>query len=249
VSAPFTSDIDPLVRKIESVAPFALSEAERAALLGLPMQVQALRADQDVIREGDRPSRCCILLEGFASTYKTTLGGKRQITAFYIAGDIPDLMSLHLRVLDASIGTLTPCRVAFIQHEPMRELCERHPRIAAVLWRTTLIDGAVFREWMLNVGQREAYARLAHLLCEVVTRMGAVGLAEGHSCKMPITQTELGDATGISTVHVNRTLQELRGDGLISLRDGTLTVHDWEGLSGAGEFDATYLHLEPREAA
>jgi CRP-like cAMP-binding protein len=249
VSAPSPSDIDPLVRKIESIAPFALAEAERAAILGLPLQVQALRTDQDVVREGDRPSRCCVLLEGFATTYKTTLAGKRQITAFYIAGDVPDLMSVHLGVLDASIATLTPCRVAFIQHEAVREMCVRHPRLAALFWRTTLIDGAIFREWMLNVGQRASHARLAHVLCEIVTRMGAVGLAHGHACEMPITQTELGDATGISTVHVNRTLQELRAEGLISLRGGTLTVLDWDGLRSAGEFDPTYLHLEQTRAA
>ncbi len=246
-----TSSIDtqPLVRKIESISLLALSEDERTALAELPMQVQTLRADQDIVREGDRPSRCCALLEGFTCVYKMTRDGKRQITAFHIPGDIPDLQSLHLKVLDNSVSTLTACAVGFIPHEALRDLCRSHPRIADTLWRETLIDASIFREWMLNIGRREAYSRLAHLLCEMVTRMRAVGLVDDQTCELPITQGELADATGISTVHVNRTLQELRGAGLITLRAGALTVNDWDGLKRAGEFDPTYLHLMRREAA
>ncbi len=183
------------------------------------------------------------------STYKVTEGGKRQINAFQIAGDIPDLLSLHLRTLDVSLCTLTPCRVAFIQHEPLRELCRAYPRIADAFWRQTLIEGSVIREWMLNVGRREAYDRLSHLLCELVTRMRAVGLVRDHACELPITQGEFADATGLSTVHVNRTIQELRAAGLIRLKGKVLTVLDWEGLKRAGEFSPVYLHLEQLEAA
>ena len=241
------SDPTLLVRKLESIA--SLSSEERAALMSLPMQVSDIRADQDIVREGDRPSRSCLLLEGFACTYKVTGDGRRQILAFYIPGDLPDLHSLHLRVLDNSLGTLTPCTVGFIQHEALNELCANHPRIAAALWRETLVDGSIFREWLLNTGRREARGRIAHLLCEMVIRMNAVGLAPDNGCELPITQNELGDATGMSTVHVNRTLQELRGDRLINLTGRMLHVLDWEGLMQAGDFDATYLHLERREAA
>ena len=118
-----------------------------------------------------------------------------------------------------------------------------HPRISVVFWRDTLIDAAVFREWVVNVGRREAYGRIAHVLCEVYVRLRAVGLVNGHAFQMPVTQAELGDATGMSTVHVNRTLQQLRGDDLITLRSGSVTVLDWERLRQAGEFDPTYLHL------
>ena len=117
------------------------------------------------------------------------------------------------------------------------------PRVADVLWRDTLIDGAVFREWMMGIGRRSAEARIAHLLCEVLVRMRAVGLATAQACELPITQAELGDALGLSTVHVNRSLQELRAKRLITLRGSILTVEDWEGLKEAGEFDPTYLHL------
>ena len=125
-----------IIRKLEST--FRLSDEERAALEALPMQVQAIRADQDIVREGDRPTRCFALLEGFTATYKMTGDGKRQIHSWHVPGDIPDLQSLHLRVLDFSIGTLTPCRVGFIQHEPLRELCRRQPRIMEAFWRETL---------------------------------------------------------------------------------------------------------------
>ena len=152
-------------------------------------------------------------------------------------------------MLDISIGTITPCTVGFIQHEAARDLCERHPRIGSAFWRDTLIQAAVFREWVTNVGRREAYGRVAHLLCEIVVRMRAVGLAEGHACDLPMTQNELADATGMSTVHVNRTLQELRGDGLITLKGASLTVLDWEALKHAGDFDPTYLHLRTQDAA
>ena len=241
------SNPHPLIRKLESI--FTLSDQERETLVNLPMQVMDIRADQDIVREGDRPSRSCLLLEGFACTNKITGEGKRQIMAFYISSDIPDLQSLHLIVLDTSLGTITPCRVGFIQHETLRDLCGRFPRIASAFWRDTLIEASIFREWITNVGRREAYSRMAHILCELVVRLRAVGLAQDHTCDLPITQSELADATGLTPVHVNRVLQKLRGAGLITLKGGVLSVLDWDGLKKAGDFDPTYLHLEQEQAA
>jgi CRP-like cAMP-binding protein len=146
--------------------------------------------------------------------------------------------------MDHSIGTLTPCKIAYIPHSALLDIIDRYPRITRALWRDTLIDAAVFREWMVGLGRRSSYERIARLLCEVYLRCEAVGLTNGHSYPFPITQTELGDATGLSLVHVNRTLQELRGDGLITLQARTVTVEDWEGLKRAGEFDPKYLHLD-----
>jgi CRP-like cAMP-binding protein len=242
MDASFNPAIKPLIRKLEIIV--SLDENERAALLNLPLQLTNLRADQDIVREGDRPSRSCALLEGFACTFKVTAEGKRQITAFYIPGDIPDLQSLHLEVLDSSLGTLTPCTVGFIQHEALHDLCDRHPRIARALWRETLIDASIFREWTVNVGRREAYARIAHILCELMARLKVMGLAKDHTCEIPITQGEFADATGLSNVHVNRVLQELRRDGLITLKGNTLVALDWDQLRLAGDFDPTYLHLQ-----
>jgi CRP-like cAMP-binding protein len=238
---------NPLIRKLESI--FAITDEERQALENLPMQVGVIKADQDIVREGDSPSRCCVILSGFACTYKVTAQGKRQIVSFNIPGDIPDLQSLHLKVLDNSIGTISPCSVGFIAHEALRDLCARHPRITAALWRETLIDASIFREWVMNVGQREGSSRMAHVLCELLVRLRAVGLVEDHVCDLPITQAEFADALGFTTVHVNRVLQQMRTDGLIELKGERLFVPDWEKLKKAGEFDATYLHLEDERAA
>ena len=175
--------------------------------------------------------------------------GKRQIVSFNLPGDIPDLQSLHLRVLDNGISTISPCRIGFIAHEVLRDICERYPRLASAFWRETLIDGAIFREWVLNVGQRDAYQRMAHVLCELLTRLRAVDLAEDYSCDLPITQSEFADAMGVTTVHVNRVLQQMRAEGLVELKGDRLNVPDWERLKQVGEFDPTYLHLESTQAA
>ena len=153
-------------------------------------------------------------------------------------------MSLQLKTMDHSLGTLTPCKLGFIQHDPMRELLRQHPRLTDVFWRDTLIDASIFREWMLGLGRRDAKTRVAHLFCEMVMRLRAVGLEQDNSVPLPLTQNEVGDALGLSTVHVNRTLQELRGENLVEWENGVLTVLDWEGLKLTGEFDPTYLHQD-----
>jgi CRP-like cAMP-binding protein len=230
-----------MIRKLESI--FPLSDEERQALDGLPVQVTLYKPDRDIVRIGDRPSQCCLILEGFTCVYKITAEGKRQIAALHVPGDIPDLQSLHLKVLDNSVATVSPCTLGFISHEALHDLCNRYPRITAALWRETLVDGSIFREWMTRIGRREAYNRMAHLLCELLVRLKAVGLAEDETFDLPITQTELADAIGASTVHVNRVLQELRADGLIRSRGTQVQILDWEGLKEAGDFDPLYLHL------
>jgi CRP-like cAMP-binding protein len=237
----------PLVRKLESI--FTLMDDERQALLNLPMQVVVIKEGQDIVRAGDSPSRSCLLLSGFTCTYKITGAGKRQIVSFGIPGDMPDLQSLHLDILDNSVSTLTQCRVGFIAHEVLRDLCDRFPRITTAFWRESLIDAAIFREWVTNVGQREAYARMAHIFCELIVRLRAVGLVEDHRCDLPITQAEFADAIGVSTVHVNRVLQEMRANGIIELSGDRLYVPDWETLKRAGDFDPVYLHLKKEQAA
>jgi CRP-like cAMP-binding protein len=236
-----------MIRKLDSI--FPLSEEERQALQDLPVQITVINADQDIVRIGDRPSQCCLLLEGYTCVYKLTSEGKRQIMALHVPGDIPDLQSLHLKVLDNSIATICPCTVGFIQHEDLRRMCERHPRITAALWRETLVDASVFREWLLNIGRRESYTRMAHLLCEFLVRLKVVGLAEDGTFDLPITQVELADAIGTSTVHVNRVLQALRAEGLIETKSTQVTIPDWERLKEVGDFDPLYLHLVEDDAA
>lgn len=237
----------PLIRKLESIA--TLSHEERAALQRLPMQIRDMRPDQDIVREGDRPSQCCLILEGFAASYKLRPNGKRQTMAFYIAGDIPDLQSLHIEVMDMNLSAMAPSKVAFIQHSHVRDLCHSYPRLGDVFWRETLIDASVFREWMLCIGRRSATQHMAHVFCELLLRLKAIGLVEDNSFAFPITQGELGDALGLSFVHVNRVLQGLREKNLIAWERSTVTILDPEGLAALGEFDPRYLHISRKKAA
>lgn len=240
--SPHPPSIHWLLRKLDSIV--HLPSEERKAIAALPIKIANLRADQDIVREGDRTSRSCILLEGIACSFKVTGEGRRQISAFHFPGDCPDMQSLHLEVLDSSVGTISPCVVGFVEHEVIHRLCDVRPKVAAALWRTTLIDAAVFREWVTNVGQRQAYSRTAHLFCEIVVRMRAIGLVDDDSLELPITQAELGEATGLSSVHINRTLQGLRAKRLLSWKGTTFKVLDWDGLQKAGDFDRAYLHLK-----
>ena len=230
----------PLIRKLERLGP--LADEERGMLEDLPLTPRRVVADRDLVGEGQRPTHCQFLIEGFACRYKMSKDGKRQIVAFHIPGDMVDLTSLLLGEMDHGIGTLTPVQVASIPHATLLGWTRSCPNLGYLLWRDTLIDAAVFREWVVNVGRRSALARTAHLLCELVARLRAVGLARDHACDLPISQVELADALGLSYVHVNRMLRELRGEGLIELGGGTLVVPDWEGLKRAGEFDPIYLH-------
>jgi len=232
--------LSPLIQKFQASS--LLTENERQVIRNLPFRPADIKADEVITREGDRPTRSCLLLDGMACSYKVTGTAKRQIVGFHLAGDIPDLQSLYLRTLDQSIVTLTPCKVAFVLHEAVRGICDRYPRIAAAFWRCTLVEAAISREWITNIGQRAAYSRLAHLCCELFVRSQAVGLARGNVISFPITQAELADAVGLSGVHVNRSLQAMRASKLIELGKGELKVLDWRGLQDMGDFDPTYLH-------
>ncbi|WP_407521833.1 Crp/Fnr family transcriptional regulator [Methylobacterium oryzisoli] len=244
---PSSSPLHPLIRKLESIA--TLTDDEKQAVTSLPARSRTLEPRQEIVRDGDRPSQCCLLVEGWLYRSKTLGDGKRQILALHVPGDMPDLHSLHLPVLDHTLATLTRAIVAFIPHENMHELVTAHPGIAAALWRDTLIDAAIFREWITGLGRRDARARIAHLFCEMYVKLHAVGLAADQCCEFPLTQAEMSDALGLSTVHVNRTVQELRAEQLISWSGRSLQILDWTGLVAAGEFDPTYLHVQKRAAS
>ncbi|MEQ4540273.1 MAG: Crp/Fnr family transcriptional regulator [Billgrantia sp.] len=238
---------DLMIRKLDSI--FPLSDEERGALQQLPILLKGIKADREIVGIGERPAQSCLILEGFTCSYKLSHMGKRQIMALHVPGDMPDLQSLHLAVMDMSIASISSCTVGFIQHEDLRRLCEQHPRLTAAFWRETLVDASIYREWLLNVGQRSAYTRMAHLVCEILIRLKAVGLVEKWSFQWPITQEKLADALGITAVHVSRTLQALRADGLIRIEKTQVSVPDWERLKEAGEFDPLYLHLQVRKGA
>lgn len=230
-----------LLRKLESVT--ELSGEERQALLDLPITLKRFDANVDIVTEGETTRQCCLIIEGLACRYKLVNSGERQIMSLHIPGDVPDLHSLHIETMDHSLGTLTPVLVGFISHDAVRRVTRSSYRVAEAFWREALIDAAIFREWMVGIGRRSAPSRLAHFLCEFVTKMEAVGLSDGVTCELPMTQTEIGDALGLSTVHTNKKLRELRAAKLIELRGRRLKVLDWAGLCELGEFDAAYLHL------
>ena len=230
-----------LIRHLEQFGP--LSEAEKQALAGAATRVRVFGPDEDLVSDGDHPTDCKLILSGFACTYKLLPDGRRQILSFQIPGDICDLHGFFLGAMDHAVGTLTQGSVAIIPHEVLLDLTDTYPRIARALSQSTLVDAAIFREWMVGMGRRSAHARIAHLLCEMGLRLQAVGLAQDGSHDLPVTQAELADAFGLTGVHVNRTLQQLRREGLITLRGRTVTVHDWDCLMRAGGFDPGYLHV------
>ncbi len=226
-----------------------LSDDDGAALGRLPVHEAVVAMGQDVVRAGDPADRCAIVLEGLAFGYKLTGDGRRQILCFHLAGDMPDLQSLRFGRADTGVGAVTGCRVGYVPYAALRDLCSRRPSLTEVLWRETLVQAAIVREWLLNVGRRDAFARLAHLMCEMVFRQRAAGLTSDHSCGFPFTQTLLADALGLSTVHVNRTLQRLRADGLVEWEARRLMVLDWQRLCTVADFDPTYLHIGPEALA
>lgn len=236
-----------LTRKLEQFG--ELSSEERQILENLPIDVRQLGAGHDLEREGQRSSQCLLLLNGMVCRYRLMQDGQRQIMSFHFPGDILDLSGLLLGKLDHGLGTLTPVEIAPIAHATLLDWIQRHPGLGRLLWQDTLVDAAVFREWVVNVGRRPAYARTAHLLCEMATRLQAVEPLQDNLCNLPVTATELADATGLSVVHVNRVLQELSTKRLVEARGKTLTVLDLDGLKHAGGFDPHYLHQRAMPAA
>ena len=234
------SDGSILARKLSSHA--ELSQADWDAILDLPIRVKTYEADQEIVHDGDRPTECGVVLEGFAFRHKMVIDGRRQIMSFHPAGDMPDLQSMYLRTMDHGIGALVRTKMGFISHRVVEELARSRKSINTALWREALIDAAVTREWMIGLGRRSAYERMAHLLCEMALRLEAVGLSSRNEFRFPATQMELADALGLSTVHANRIIQELRRSHMITWRGAVIAIRDWDGLCGAAGFDPAYLH-------
>lgn len=221
-----------------------LSPEDKAAVENISRVTRMVPARRDLIREGERPEYLYLIVEGWACRYKTLPDGRRQIVSFSIPGDFCDLNVYVLKGMDHSIGAITRLAVANVSRTEMDNLTENYPRVTQALWWEALVDMATQREWTLNVGQRTAYERLGHLLVELFLRLRSVRMTHGDSCDFPLTQNDLADATGLTAVHVNRTLQELRRDGLIVLEHRRLRIPDIEQLMHATLFNANYLHLD-----
>jgi CRP-like cAMP-binding protein len=199
-----------------------------------------------VVREGDQLNSSLLLLRGWMARCKDLAGGQRQMTELHVAGDFADLHAFTLKRLDHDVMTLSDCTLAVIPHDRVQEMTERYPRLARIYWFSTNVDAAIHREWATSLGQRSAIARAAHLFCELYLRLEVVGLTNGNSYDFPLTQRELSECLGLTVVHANRTLQELRRRGLIELANRHVTILDREALAAVGEFDPSYLYLEKR---
>lgn len=222
-----------------------LSEAERTvvdkAVAGPEI---AVRQRRDLIREGDRPRGVPLILEGWAFRYKTLEDGRRQIMSIHLPGDLCDIRGYILDEMDHSIGALTPVRYVELAPDRIDMMTGYSVPLTRALWWDALTKAATLREWIVNLGQRDALERLAHLFCELFFRLQAVGLVAGHSCDIPLTQTDLAETTGMTPVHVNRMVQELRGRGLIRWKGGEFEALDLEGLCDVAMFSPDYLHLD-----
>ncbi len=223
----------------------ALDETDQRAIEALPMRIERRGPNETVVSTGGRPSFCCLIVGGFVIRSKVVAEGRRQILAFHQSGDVPDLQSLFLHVLDHEVSTVSECVLAFVPHAALRSLIRSRPVLAESLWRNTLVDAAIFREWMCNLGQRSGISRTAHLILEIYTRLKAIDATHGSSFGFPVTQALLGEAIGMSTVHVNRILQELRAEGLLQIGHGEVTILDEPRLRQVADFDPHYLHLNP----
>lgn len=205
-------------------------------------------ADRDIVAAGARPSVCTVLVDGFAARYKVLANGKRQITAVLIAGDVIDLNGFLCRTMDQGIVALSSCRVATADHEAIGRITETAPHLTRLLWLDTLVDAAIHREWLVAMGRRRKSGHLAHFICEIHLRLGIIERTAGNRFHLPLSQSELADVLGISVVHFNRVLQELRHQGLIAWSNQIVEIRDPERLRQVAEFDPTYLSLqsEPR---
>jgi CRP-like cAMP-binding protein len=234
--------LDLMVRKLATHA--ELGATDRAAILGLPFTLRTLEPASYLVREGDIPNVCAVLVSGYAYRQKLTGEGARQIVSLHIPGDALDLQHLFLDVADHNVQTLTRAEVAMISRTELRALAQARPVIGHAIAVNILVEASVFREWVLNIGRREAPARVAHLLCEFAIRLDVQGLANGEGYELPMTQEQLGDAVGLTAVHVNRTLRNLELRGLITRSRRHVSFPQWQSMRDFADFSSRYLHLD-----
>jgi CRP-like cAMP-binding protein len=237
-----STTLEPMVRKLVYRVP--LDADDRAAVLALPFEVRRAERGAYLVREGDIARKCCVMLSGYSVRSKTVRSGARQILAIHMKGEMVDLQNSMLIEADHSVEMLTSGIVAEIPRDEIVRIAFERPMVARAMWLDTLVDGSIFREWITNIGRRDARTRLAHVLCEFALRLQVAGLGTPGRYEMPMTQEQLADATGLTPVHVNRTIRALEAEGLI-LRDNPrfICIVDWQTLADVGDFESRYLHL------
>lgn len=230
-----------LIRKLDRLG--ALDDADKRAIAGLPFRTMTTPPGTHLVQEGDRITECCLLLRGYAFRHKAAANGTRQIVSFHLAGDVLDLQHLLLARADHGVQTLTEATVAWVPIAAVNALVDERPGVGKLLWRDTLIDASIFREWVLNVGRRDARSRIAHMLCEFAVRRETAGLGTPERFDLPMSQEHIADATGLTPVHVNRMLMALADDGVIERSRREVRIKDWERMRRVADFDLDYLHM------
>jgi CRP-like cAMP-binding protein len=223
-----------------------LTEEEERVLRESVSDIQEFTAGRTIVRAGVTLSESNLLVEGIVCRFKDLSDGQRQIMELHVAGDFIDLHGFLLKRLEHNVGAMTPVRLAIVPHDRLRRITEEHPHLARMLWFSTLMDASIHREHILSIGRRTALSRIAHLLCELYLRLEVVDLAGEWRFRLPLTQTDIADVTGLTSVHVNRMLKSLRDDGLLTFRGGEVTIHDLPRLQQVAEFSPDYLYLERR---
>lgn len=234
--------LERLTRKLAKRAP--LTDADRAALRGLQFEVRTVEAGRYLVREGAPAEVCTLLLSGFAFRHKLSTEGDRQIVSIHVPGDFIDLQGALLKISDHNVQLLTRSEVALFPIRAVTDLIDTHRCLARALWVETLVEASIHREWVLNVGRRPAPQRIAHLLCEFACRLEFVGLGTTGGYQLPMTQEQLADATGLTPVHVNRTLKNLEAGGYIHRHKRFVEIPDWPALREMAGFSALYLYHE-----
>jgi CRP-like cAMP-binding protein len=223
-----------------------VSIEEEQVLRDAIAEVREVPAGRVIVRAGTILSESTLLFEGFVCRFMDLADGQRLITELHVTGDFLDLHGFLLKRIDHNVGAMTPVRVALVPHHALRRISEQYPHLTRILWFSTLLDAALHREKIISIGRRSAIARIAHLLCELYIRLKLVGLAADCRYALPLKQADLADATGLTSVHVNRMLRKLRTDEILTFRGGEVIIHDWERLQRVAAFSETYLHLERR---
>lgn len=223
-----------------------LTDEEKQALADAVRQLEGVKDGQIVVAEGDPQTSSRLLVEGICARRKQLADGRQQITAIHLPGDFVDLHSFGLKILDHDIVALTPARLAVVPHEALRQITETLPHLARMLWLSTLLDSAMHREWLTSSSRRDAFQHLGCLLCEIALRYEVVGIGGVGRWPFPLTQEELADVCGMTSVHINRTLQAIREQDLADVRGREIIIPDLDRLASAVGFDPAYLHIGPR---
>ncbi|GJE06105.1 MULTISPECIES: Crp/Fnr family transcriptional regulator [Methylobacterium] len=235
----------PFVQKLRHGA--CLTEEDALLLDQLARPVHVAQAHHDILMEGDPPHTLTLILEGWACRYKQLDDGRRQIIALFLPGDLCEPYGILPHFMDHSLGAITAIRYARIRPDEMRALARANARIEEALWWDMLLQSAMQHEQTVSFGRRLAAERLAHFICELRLRLALVGLADETGFELPLIQSQLADAMGLTAVHINRTLMELRAAGLIELQRKQLTIRDPEALRNLAVFDPVYFHLDQRK--